>query len=92
MVLNPGKGYYLVIDNHDERHKINLNGTEIASSNNEKLLDKSQCKKAGRKLRALSRISSCLTLDQKLLLINSSIKPQFSYCPSTMDVLYAFFE
>ena len=35
MVLNPGKGYYFLIDDHHERHKINLNGTEIASSNND---------------------------------------------------------
>ena len=92
MVLNLGKDYCLLIDNHDEPHKIKIIGTEIAISNNEKLLDKSLCKKAGQKLRALSRTSSYLTLDQKFLLINSVIKSQFSYCPSNMDVLYAFLE
>ena len=67
----------MLIDNHEEPEKIHLNGTEITSSNNEKLLAvltdkklsfdvhiKSLCKKAGQKLSALSRISSYLTLDQ----------------------------
>ena len=71
MVLNPGKCYYMLIGNHDEPDKINLNGTEITSSNNETLLlvlidtklsfgvhIKSLCKKARRKLSALAKISS----------------------------------
>ena len=73
---------------------INLNGTKLASSSYEKLLGifidhdlsfdkhiKSICRKAGQKLNALSRISNCLTHDQKRLLLNSIIKSQFSYCP-----------
>ena len=39
MVLNPGKCYYMLIGNHDEVDKININGTQITSSINEKLLD-----------------------------------------------------
>ena len=82
MVLNPGKCCYMLTKDHDEPDKINLNGTEISSSNNEKLFDvlfdKSLCKKAGQNLSALAGISSYLILDQKLLLTNPVIKSQFN--------------
>ena len=94
MVLNPGKCYYIVIGDDDPTHKIILNNNEIASSSEEKvlgiLLDSklncdshitSLCKKAGQKLSALSRVNHYLTQDQKLLLLNSVVKSQFSYCP-----------
>ena len=71
-----------------------MNNNEIASSNEEKLLGilldsklnfdshiTSLCKKAGQKLSALARINHYLTQDQKLLLLNSVVKSQFSYCP-----------
>ena len=38
MVLTPGKCYYILKSNHDELDKINVNVTEITSSNNEELL------------------------------------------------------
>ena len=94
MVLKPGKCHYVVIGDNDPSHKIILNNNEIASSNEEKLLGilldsklnfdshiTSLCKKAGQKLSALARISHYLTQDQKLLLLNSVVKSQFSYCP-----------
>ena len=94
MVLNPGKCHYIVIGDDDPTHKIILNNNEIASSNEEKLLGilldsklnfdshiTSLCKKAGQKLSALARINHYLTPDQKLLLLNSVVKSQFSYCP-----------
>ena len=80
LLPNPGKFYYMLISNQDEPYKINLNGTEITSINNEKLFGvlidkksfdihiKSVCKKVGQKPSALN---SYLTLDLKLLLINS---------------------
>ena len=84
----------MLIGNHDEPDKISLNGTEITNRNNEKLLGvvngkktrlyvhiKSLYKKAAQKLSALAKVSSHLTSDQKLQLINSVIKSQFSYCP-----------
>ena len=93
MVTNPRKCYYMLISNHDEPDKVNLNATETTSGNNEiqlgVFIDKkltfdlhmnSLCKKAGQKLSALSKISSYLTLDQKFLLINS-IMSKFSYRP-----------
>ena len=94
MVLNPGKCHYIVIGDDDPSHKIILNNSEIASSNEEKLLGNlldsklnfdshitSLCKKAGQKLSALARINHYLTPDQNLLLLNSETKSQFSYCP-----------
>ena len=84
----------IVIGDDDPSHKIILNNNEIASSNEEKLLGilldsklnfdshiTSLCKKAGQKLSALARINHYLTQDQKLLLLNSVVKSQFSYCP-----------
>ena len=39
------------------------------------------CKKAPQKLSALARKNHYPTADQKLLLLNSVVKSQFSYCP-----------
>ena len=39
MVLNPGKCHYIVIGDDDPSHKTILNNNEIASSNEENLLD-----------------------------------------------------
>ena len=41
----------------------------------------SLCKKASQKLNALSRIASCMTFDQRRLILNSFITSHFSYCP-----------
>ena len=91
MVLNPEKCHYLVLGKRSNSDTINLNGTKLASSSYEKLLGilidrdlsfdkhiKSLCRKAGQKLNVLARISNYLTHDQKRLLLNSIIKPQFS--------------
>ena len=40
----------------------------------------SLCKKASQKLNALSRIASCMTFDQRRLILNSFITSHFSYC------------
>ena len=79
----------LYVDKQSWPDKINLNATELTSDNNEIQLvvfvDKklsfdlhinSLCKKAGQKHSALAKISSYLTLDQKLLLINSVMMSQ----------------
>ena len=94
MVLNPGKCHYIVVGDDSPSHKIILNNNEIACSNEERLLGIlldsklnfeshiiSLCKKAGQKLSALAIINHYLTPHQKLLLLNSVIKSQFSYCP-----------
>ena len=41
----------------------------------------SLCKKASQKLIALSQIASCMTFDQRKLILNSFITSHFSYCP-----------
>ena len=38
------------------------------------------CKKANQKLNALSRIASCMTFDQRRLMLNVFITSHFSYC------------
>ena len=38
VALNSGKCHFMLIGNHDEPDKINLNSTEITNSTNEKLL------------------------------------------------------
>ena len=96
MVLNAGKCHQIVIGDNDPTHKIILNNNKIASSNVEKrlgiLLDSklnidshitSLCKRGGEKLSALARINHYVPQDQKLLLLNSAVKSQFSYGPLT---------
>ena len=73
-----------------------MNNNEISSSNKEKLLGilldnklnfdshiTSLCKKAGQKLSALARTNHYLAQDQKLLLLNTVVKSNFSHCPLT---------
>ena len=40
------------------------------------------CKKASQKLNAVSRIESCMTFDQRRLILNSFNTSHFSYCPT----------
>ena len=69
-------------------------GNETVSGKYEKLLEaevdhelifnehvSSLCKKASQKLNALSQIVSCMTFDQRRLILNSFITSHFSYCP-----------
>ena len=49
-------------------HELNLNVSSL-------------CKRASQKLNALSRIASCMTFDQRRLILNSFIASHFSYCP-----------
>ena len=94
MVLDPAKCHHIVIGNNDPLHKIILYNNEISSSNEEKLLGillgsklnfdshiTSLCKKVGKKRSALARINHNFTPDQKVLLLNSVGKSQFSNCP-----------
>ena len=90
MVLNPGKCHYILIGNHDEPDKINLNIRENANNTNEKLL----AVLIDKKLNFDVHIKTlCEKAEQKL---NST--DQFSYkvtvylLPSNMDILFAFFE
>ena len=90
MVLNPGKCHYILIGNHDEPDKINLNIRENANNTNEKLL----AVLIDKKLNFDVHIKTlCEKAEQKL---NST--DQFSYkvtvylLPANMDILFAFLE
>ena len=41
------------------------------------------CKKAGRKLSALSRISNYMSFEKKTILLKAFVESQFGYCPLT---------
>ena len=84
------------MEGHTHMDYKSLNGIETESSGNETLLGvildndlqfeahtKSLCRKAAQKLSPLSRVNKYLTLqcDQKLLIVNSVVKPQFTCCP-----------
>lgn len=83
----------MLISNEDKLDNMYLNDTKTTIGNNEKLfglllikklnlvdLIKSLCKITEQKRCAIARISSCPTLDQKLLLIISFLNFQFNYC------------
>ena len=93
MKVNPDK-YHLLINNTKESFQIKIGNETVSISKYEKLLGvkvhhelnfnehvSSLCKKASQKLNALSRIASCMTFDQRRLILNSFIASHFSYCP-----------
>ena len=86
--------YHLLISNLKESFLTNIVNETISNNKYEKLLGVkvdhelninehvlSLCKKASQRLNALSRIASCMTFDQKRLILNSFIASHFSYCP-----------
>ena len=90
---NPGK-YHLLINNTKGSFQINIGNETVSSSKYEKLLGikinhelcfnenlSSFSKKASHKLNALSQIASCMTFDQRRLILNSFMTSHFSYCP-----------
>ena len=93
MKANPDK-YHLLINNTKESFQIKISNETVSNSKYEKLLGvkvdhelnfnehvSSLCKKASQKLNALSRIASCMTFDQRRLILNSFITSHFLYCP-----------
>ena len=92
MKANPDK-YQLLINNTKESFQIKIDNETVSNSKYEKLLGvkvdqewnfnehiSSLCKRASQKLNALSRIASCMTFDQRRLILNSFITSHFSYC------------
>ena len=92
MKANPDK-YHLPINNTTESFQIKIGNDTVSNSKHKKLLEikvdhdlnfnehvSSLCKKASQKLNALSRIASCMTFDQRRLILNSFITSHFSYC------------
>ena len=93
MKVNPDT-YHLLINNIKESFQIKIGNKTVSNSKYKKLLGvkvdhelifnehvSSLCKKASQKLNALSRITSCMTFDQRRLILNSFITSYFSYCP-----------
>ena len=61
--------------------KQKLLGVEIDSNLNFDLYVSSLCKKAGKKLSVLARLSNFMSLNQRRTLMKTFIESQFSYCP-----------
>ena len=86
--------YHLLIHNTKESFQIMIGNETVRNSKYEKLLGvkvdhelnfnenvSSLCKKASQKPNAVSRIASCMTFDQRRLILNSFITSHFCYCP-----------
>ena len=97
MKLNKDKCHLLVAGHRHETLWANIGETRISESKNEQLLgltiDRnlnfddhvfSLCKKVGRKLSTLSRISNCMNFEkEKRILLKGFVESQFGYCPLT---------
>ena len=94
MKMNDDKSHLLVLGNKGVKATVNISGSLIKESDEEKLLgvtiDKnltfkshvnSLCKKASQKLHALARISTYMEKPQLELTMNTFIMSHFSYCP-----------
>ena len=86
--------YHLLINNTKESSQMKIGNETVSNSKYDRLLGvkvdhelsfnehvSSLCKKASQKLNALSRIASCMTFDQRRLILNSFITWHFPYCP-----------
>ena len=94
MKLNDDKCHLLVSGNKYENVWAQIGKAKIWESKTQKLLGveiertlnfdehvRSLCKKAGRKLSVLFRLSSYMTVKQKRILMKSFFESQFGYCP-----------
>ena len=94
MMLNQHKCHFQFSGHKYETLLVNVEETEIWESKQQKLLgvliDRdlkfdeyalSQCKKAGKKLTALIRISKFMTFAQRRNIMKAFIESQFGYCP-----------
>ena len=96
MKLNQDKCHLLVAGHKHESVWAKIGEAKIWESHKQKLLglviDRnlnfdeyvfSLCKKAGRKLSALERISHYMSFDQRRVLLKGFVESQFGYCPLT---------
>ena len=94
MVLNAEKCHFMCLGKNTEEETFIFNGIVMRNSKEEKILGviidnklsfKSHindlCKKASKKLAALSCLSRFLNNSEKKLVFNSVLKSQFNYCP-----------
>ena len=90
--INADKCHLLVSTNNTV--KIKIGNFDITNSKSEKLLGvkldhklsfddqiSELCKKASRKIHALSRVASYMNISKRRILMNAFFKSQFSYCP-----------
>ena len=94
MMLNQDKCHFLFSVHKYETLFVNIGETKLWESKQKKLLgvliDRDlkfdeyvlpQCKKAGKKLTALTRISKFMTFAQRRNIMKAFIESQFGYCP-----------
>ena len=83
LFLSPYEDQMITVENCviKSRGVEELLGVTIDSNLNFKEHVLSLCKKANRKLHALSRASNCMTLNKRRILMKSFIISQFNYCP-----------
>ena len=92
MKINADKCHLLVSTNNTV--KIKIGNFDITNSKSEKLLGvkfdhklsfddhiSKLCKKASRKIHALSRVASYINISKRSIFINAFFKSHFSYCP-----------
>ena len=92
--MNEDKNHFLIFLKKDDQTTVNVSGSLIEESNEEKLIgvtfDKklnfkthvtNLCKKASQKLHALARVSRYLEAPHLELTMTSFIMSHFSYCP-----------
>ena len=92
MRINADKSHSLVSTNNTV--KIKIGNFDITNSKNEKLLGvkfdhklsfddhiSELCKKASRKIHALSRVASYMNISKRCILMNPFFKSKFSNCP-----------
>ena len=102
MKLNEEKCHLMVFRNKSNDISLNIGSVRIKESTEEKLLGmildktlcfkkqlRSICKKAGKKLHALSRISHFLDTEQLKRMMKAFILSQFNYCPLVWMFLIA---
>jgi len=94
MKLNPEKCHFMICGHKYEHVFADVSSQHIWESSSQKLLGvtidnemkfdshiANICSKVGRKISALARVCGFLSEDKKLVLLNSFINSQFSYCP-----------
>ena len=94
MKLNKNKCHLLVLGHKYENVWVKLGDKQIWESAKQKLLGMeigrnlnfddhviSLCKKTGRKLAVLARLSKFTSIKQKRILMKTFVEPQFGYCP-----------
>ena len=83
LFLSPYEDQKISVENYVIKSRVveELLGLTIDTNLNFKEYILSFCKKANRKLRALSRVSKYMTFNKRRILMKSFIISQFNYCP-----------